>query len=219
MSRISNISNVSKQRIHNITVHRNTSVESTGSVSAVDRVAPVANWTGYRNENYLLASDTFYDKLLSLKHEYKKFYHDEQELEQAIHELENGEERLSKNMVNLVEKYNQALVSLRAFDNAFNTNHNEGICDLVIRFKSELENIGIGLAEDGLLEVNQAELKARIAKSEYPLQFLFEPAKGLITRLYKAFRSIKAPAADLYETYSREVSPLELHGIIVDKKS
>lgn len=215
---VDRISDVKKDRIRNITVERNTSIEDTYAVEAVKPVKKVTNRLDYMGENSLLLSDEFYDRLASLKREYKHFYQNEQKLESAIRKLKEGKDHLTDNMANLVEKYNSALVSLNSFDTAYSTCHSERIKKTVMEFKGELENIGIYIREKGLLEIKKEELKHKLSDTEYVMQFLFEPVKGLITKLYRAFRSINVPE-EKSSYFTEEILPKSCSGTIIDKRS
>lgn len=204
-----------KQMVHSNLVERMTVVRAANMVNPVDPVDPVKNdsRTAY---NSLMASDEFYDKLKNLRKEYEEFYHDQQELEKAIKELEY-DDSIIDNMGKLVENYNNAIESLRTFDYDFGTDYYAKIVNIISDFKVELFRIGIIRGSSNKLIYDREKFKEKLDESEDAFKFIFEPAKGLIIRLYKAFKNIKIPSfeEELSGKYSEH---LEYEGIILDEK-
>lgn len=205
-----------RKRIHNSVVERMTVVRGTNMISPVSSVEPVKNDT-FVSYNFLTASDDFYDKLKNLKKEYREFYHDQQELEKAIKRLEY-DECLIENMGLLIEKYNLAIDSLKLFDYDFGTSYHFKIVHIIESFKVELFRIGIIKDSNSKLIYDKEKFKQKLVSSEDAFEFIFEPAKGLIIRLYKAFKNIKIPRfiEDLNEKYSESLSS---EGLILDEKA
>ena len=188
---------VEKYRAHNSAVNRLTSTVTTGAVTAVDPVDPMKNNTKFLSYNSLLASDEFYDKLSKLQKEYKRFYHDQQELEKALKDMSENSDALIENLRKLVEKYNLAMQSLKMFDLYFNVNNRKNIEDIMDEFRDNLKDIGIEVSEDGTLKLYEFKFKRSVTKSNDAIKFLFRPIKGLIIKIHRAFRNIRVPEEEV----------------------
>lgn len=204
-----------RQRVHDNVVERMTVVRGANMVNPVDRVDPVANdsRTAY---NFLTGSDEFYDKLKNLRKEYESFYHDQQELEKAIKELEY-DDSIVENMGKLVENYNNAIESLKSFDYDFGTSYYSRIVNIINDFKVELFRIGIIRGSDNKLIYDKEKFKEKLNESDDAFKFIFEPVKGLIIRLYKAFKNIKIPKFE-EELEGKYREHMDYEGIILDEK-
>lgn len=211
-------SKISKYRAHNSIVNRMTNVGANTAVTPVDRVSPISNSTALISYNSLIASDEFYDKLTRLQKEYRRFYHDQQELEEALDDMSEDrecEECLVSNMRVLVEKYNIAMASLRGFDLQFRTDNRANIVNLLNQFKTNLKEIGVTVKKGALLEFDEEKFKESILHSEDALKFLFRPIKGLIINLHRTFKNIKVPdeAFDEYGDYEESM----YNGLLTDE--
>lgn len=213
----SGVSNrIQKYRAHNIVVDRMTNTDSTGIVTPVERVKPVTNNPNLISYNSLLASDEFYDKLSRLQKEYRRFYHDQQELEKALKNMSENSESLIEHMKVLVEKYNLAIESLKKFDLYFNTNNRQDIEAILDEFKDNLKDIGVEMLENGALKFYEFKFKRSVMKSNDALKFLFVPIKGLIIKLHRAFKNIKIPQEE--EAYF-EYGGMGYNGLFTDIKA
>lgn len=209
---------INKYRAHNSIVNRMTNVGANTAVTPVDRVSPISNSTALISYNSLIASDEFYDKLTRLQKEYRRFYHDQQELEEALDNMSEDRECvecLVSNMKVLVEKYNTAMASLREFDLQFGTGNRSHIVNLLNEFKANLNKIGVTIKEGALLEFDEGKFKESILHSEDALKFLFRPIKGLIINLHRTFKNIKIPDESFNEYGDYEESMY--NGLLTDE--
>lgn len=218
MSKVRNVSNVHKDRIHNLYVDHTTQVTGVSPVDRVASVQGVDNDSHDRHETFLIASDQFYDKLKKLRDEYKRFYHDEQNLEKAIKDIQNSKDDLYHNMKKLVEVYNNAVQSLHAFDEVFYTQYAGKLVDIVKSFSEPLEKIGILIELNGNFSINEGIFKEQVEKHKEHFAFLFEPLHGMIVQLYRAFRSIKVPKEERYESNYVTAPNPDYPGLLLDKK-
>lgn len=206
---------IAKYRAHNSVVNRMTRANSSSAVTPVDRVEPVSNNPALVSYNSLMASDQFYDNLADLQEEYRKFYHDQQELEKALDNMEQDKECLCDNMKELVEKYNLALNSLKKFDEQFGTNHRESIENLLGEFKKSLLNVGVTITENAILEFDEMSFRESVRESNDALKFLFRPIKGLIINLHRAFQNIEIPEDEAFN-YGND--GMNFNGMITDEE-
>ncbi|WP_026895105.1 hypothetical protein [Clostridiisalibacter paucivorans] len=213
MARISKSSSINKKRIHSSFVDRNRSIRRTEAVESVNSVNNVGNNTGYTFSSYLMASDQFYEKLEELRREYDKFYHHEVELEKAIKDIQENKDKLIDKMKKLIIKYNNAIDSLVDFDDKFNTNHAIRIKNIINDFSNELKDIGINIVEEKRLSIDENIFYRVMTDFDKDLMFLFEPIKGLIIRLYRAFKNIKVPFDE-----KENINSIDYRGFIMDKK-
>ncbi|WIF94177.1 hypothetical protein [Caminicella sporogenes] len=213
--KISKTSSIKKSRIHNSYIDRNNTVNKPNAISSITPIKKIQNTVYYSSGNHLMSYDEYYDSLRELKKEYKKFYHDEQLLEKTIENFDENKEKLLKNMKELLTKYNTAILSLESFDKAFNTDNVKKIKAIIHSFKDKLNNLGIYIVRDKELEIDDKIFIDKIKKSQNALDFLFEPAKGLILKIYYAFKSIKVPLKD---SKSKKYDNKEYIGLILDDR-
>jgi predicted RNase H-like nuclease (RuvC/YqgF family) len=209
-------SSLKKSRIHGSYVDRINNVRNTTAVESINRIKKTQNASYYPSANHLISYDLYYDSLKELKKEYKKFYHDEQMLERAIENFDDNKEKLLDNMKQLVSKYNNAILSLESFDRSFKTNNVEKIKKLLIDFEDKLNSLGIYIVRDNELEINEEVFVKKIKDSKNAINFLFEPAKGLILKIFTAFKSIKIPRK---ESLEKSYSEADYAGILFDNKA
>jgi len=191
-------------------------VGKTDAVESISSIKKMENSSYYSSENYLMFYDDFYDNLKELKEEYKRFYHDEQLLEKAIDNLNKDKDKLLKNMKELISKYNNAIKSLASFDKAFETDHVMKIQKLLFSFENELKNLGIYIINNKELTLDEEIFIKKIQSNENVLEFLFEPAKGIILKIYTSFRNIKIPKKTALE---KKYDDVVYQGMILDNKT
>ncbi|MDR5659677.1 hypothetical protein RH915_09230 [Serpentinicella sp. ANB-PHB4] len=218
MSKTSRVSSVASKRIHNSYVHRSRVVEKSEKIDQVNPVSKADNQTAYSSGNYLFSSDVFYEKINQLKKEYKNFYHDHRKLEEAIENFDQENEMLT-HMKNLIEKYNNALVSLKKFDAALGTDHLSKIKDILEVFENNLDEIGITVDTETKMHIDEQKFIDRVEHSENPLSMFFDPIKGLVIRLYKAFKQIKLPQTNTNKEYYESTQDRGISGAIIDGSS
>jgi hypothetical protein len=185
------VSSLKKDRIRTSFVDRNTSVNKTDAVKSVSSIPPIKNSAYYSSENHLIFYDQFYENLKELRKEYKRFYHDEQLLENAIENFDK--DKLLDSMKALISNYNNAIKSLTSFDETFGTNQVRKIQGILVDYENKLENLGIYIIEGKELKLNEKNFIRNIENNEHVLEFLFEPTKGIILKLFSAFKNIRIP--------------------------
>lgn len=210
------VSSVKKSRIRTSFVDRKTTVGKTDAVESISSISRMQNSSYDSSENQSIFYDEFYDNLKELQKEYRKFYHDEQALEDAIKNFDRSRDKLLSNMKELIEKYNNAVRSLASFDMAFKTNNVRSIEDILMEYKDQLKNLGIYVIKDKELELSEAIFIDRIQGNENVLDFLFEPTKGIILKIYAVFRNIKISKKAALE---RKYDSNDARGMLLDNKT
>lgn len=185
------ISSVKKDRIRTSFVDRHTIVNKAKAVESISSIKGIKNASYYSSENHLMFYDEFYDNFKELKKEYKKFYHDEQIFKDAIDNFDINRNELLSNMRELIIKYNNAIESLDSFDKAFGTDYVKKIQSILVEFKDKLAKLGINIVEDKNLELKEKLFIEAIETNKNVLDLLFQPTKGVILKIYAAFRNIK----------------------------
>lgn len=208
------VSSLKRDRIRTSFVDRNTSVSKTDAVESISSIKSIQNPTYYSSENHLMFYDQFYDNLKELKKEYKKFYHDEQLLEDAIENFDK--DKLLDSMNDLIAKYNNAIKSLTSFDKIFGTNQVSKIHCILIEYKNKLENLGIYIIDGKELKLEESVFIKKVQNNENVLEFLFEPTKGLILKIFTTFKNIKVPKKEALE---RIYENTDYTGMILDNKT
>lgn len=224
MSKISSTSKIHKSRIHNNYVERNHRVTGAKSVNRVNPIDSIENNAGYSSGNYLYATDAFYDKLEKLSKEYKRFYHREKDLEQAIEDMDSNSDKLLECMTILVEKYNKAITALQSLEDEIGTNNSLTIKDILLSYQAELNDVGISIINDINLSINKETFLEQVINKDDILNTLFRPIRGMITKLYKVFRNISIPNKEAMEKQYNEIhadgfSERDYSGLLMDVKS
>lgn len=218
MSKIRPTSSIRSKRIHSSFVERTRTIgERASAVDPVTRVNPVANEVAYSSANHLMSSDSFYEKLESLEKEYLNFYHQERNLQKAVEAIEEDMDLDIKYIKNLIDKYNKTALALLHFDLEINTNHSEGIKNILNEYNIALNNMGIYMIEDNRLELDEDLFKKNLLASKDNLKLAFEPIRKMILKLYKRFRNIKGPKKEDLDYKYSDFPNRDYSGMIMDE--
>ncbi|WP_026476270.1 hypothetical protein [Alkaliphilus transvaalensis] len=222
MSKINKVGSVNKDRIHRMYVDRKTVVSGVASIEKIDPIKPVHNEASSVNENFLLFTGSFYDKIEDLKKYYNKFYLDHQDLGNLMEKFKDQKsddslEEIITIINELVDKFNKAIGSLRSFEAQLpNINFSQEIYEAILSYESELSTIGITLSEEHDLTFDPDTLKNNLESQPNCLFFLFDHQKGLIRNLFTIFRNIKV--SRIIEAYSYGNSSDSISGLLIDSK-
>lgn len=177
------------------------------------------------SENFLLFSDMFYGKIHDLKQFYKKFYAREQALEDALSKFrQNTQDQEADEwiglMIELFLKYNQALDSLKDFENEIGLDHSTKIIQTVRKYLSPLGDLGVQLKPNGHLNAQAETLRIRLKEEPSRANFLFHYQHGLLFELNQLFKKIQAkPNQSIFVEKMEQTLHHYASGQIVDKKS
>lgn len=217
MSRINRIStNLRANRIRTNHVNRLDRGSAINRVEALNPIEMGRNERDLPSENYLNSYEQYYKKFTELKKEFRKFYHQEKELLEAIQHLDEQQQKFLKHTHDLIEKYNQALLALRDFDLVAGTNHVSHVREVLRSFEEQLLQIGITAEDSGLLNF-QPKIFAEFMKNDRKtieqtlLQF-----KTMILQNYKSFTKIQI-ANNKRNPYEQQ--PFQYKGLIIEEKS
>ncbi len=94
----------------------------------------------------------------------------------------------------LLAAYNQAIVSLRAFDDAFKTDYMLSIEDLLVRNQYRLKSYGIFVQPNYEIDFDPDLFLKHIIKDSSVFPYLFSNKHGFFIRLCDIFRHIKLPS-------------------------
>ena len=222
---MSKISSVNKDRISTYYVNRKINNQQVARVDELERVNPIQNSMSNSSENFLLFSDMFYGKLRDLKQFYKKFYAHEQALEEVLEKFRRGSQPEEVNewisiIIELFNKYNQALDSLRDFEKEIGMDHSSKIIQTVRRYLPQLQQLGVSLKPNGHLDTTSETLLIRLEEEPSRINFLFIYKQGLLYDLNQIFKKIQAkPNQSVFLEKMDQAINHYTSGQIVDKKS
>jgi len=220
MTRINSTPPIARQRVQASLAERNrTIVDRASSIEPVNPVNPVQNNINYSSANHLMTSDLLYDKLEDLKKDYLDFYNNERNLHKAIDEMDLDEEIEIEMMKNLLNKYNKAIISLSLFDQQLRTNNVKNIIDIILEYTLPLSNLGIYIAKDITLEIDEEKYKNNLIDTKSNRKSLFRPIRHMILLLYRAFRNIKGPYKDSFDINYQDIYVDDRSGIVLDSRS
>ncbi|MCM3763130.1 hypothetical protein M3212_20645 [Alkalihalobacillus oceani] len=215
MGRISRSSRLQTERIHANYVNRMTNIERTPHIEKIDPIHESQRPFNQFSENYLISYDRYYRSIQELKKEFKRFYHHEKELQQAIARLNDNDQTLIEQTKTLVEKYNLALEALRDFDALAGTDHLQSIHHIYTLFAEDFQAIGVTENEDYSLSLNMDQFLSFLHDAEHAASEFMGRFKAMILKEYQTFIRIKAPdtPADAYES-----QPLPVKGLLIEEQ-
>lgn len=216
MSRISRINNLRANRIRTNYVNRLDRGSHINRVEPLNPVEKQRNELEQPSENFLNSFEHYYSKFHELKKEFHKFYHHEKELLDAIQNLDEHHQKITKYTDDLVEKYNHALKSLADFDLVAGTQHVEYVRDVLRSFSKQLNEIGVTENEFGFLDFQPKIFAEFIAKDPKMVEETLSQLKTMIIQCYKSFTKIhvKNQRKNPYEQ-----QPFQYKGLLIEEES
>lgn len=190
--------------------------------NSIDRVEPLnptekgKNHSDHPTESFLDSYERYYQKIGELKKEFKRFYHREKELLEAISDLDDNKQRIVKHTHDLIEKYNQALLALADFDKIAGTHHTVYVRSVLDSFSEELNEIGVTEGDSGLLDFNPKTFVSFIAKDTETIEQTIKRFKSMILQNYKSLTKIRI-AKEKQNPY--EQKPFEYKGLFIEEES
>lgn len=188
------VSSVSGTRVGEMVVQRavhNTSIKKTDKVTAS---ASSKNSTLEASDNYLLSSEYFYENMKKGVYRRKKeeVVAQEEELKKQMKEsLESSNQEVLNVIKNLVEKYNHTMAALMKSDLTNKDIYIRNIVKTVTLYNKTLNDLGIILQRDHLLNIDENKFVRNISKSKNYIDLLFDYEKGIIKKIYESFKLIK----------------------------
>lgn len=188
------VSSVSGTRVGEMVVQRavhNTSIKKTDKVTAS---ASSKNSTLEASNNYLLSSEYFYENMKKGVYRRKKeeVVVQEEELKKQMKEsLESSNQEVLNVIKNLVEKYNHTMAALMKSDLTNKDIYIRNIVKTVTLYNKTLNDLGIILQRDHLLNIDENKFVRNISKSKNYIDLLFDYEKGIIKKIYESFKLIK----------------------------
>ncbi|SMP39657.1 hypothetical protein [Anoxynatronum buryatiense] len=219
------VSSVNRHRISTYQVNRRNNNQDVSQVDRLERVNPVQNNTASANDNFTMFSEVFYGKLMDLRRFYQRFYLHEQALEDVMERFRRGSDNvlpdeLLELIIELIEKYNRAYLSLTVFEKEIGIHHSRLMLRTIRKYEVYLNRLGITLSSTGLLEVNRSVLSRNLEHHPDYLQVLFNYRSGLLYELYVQFKSVQAhPNQSHYRQVHQQQTENFVKGTIVDEKS
>jgi hypothetical protein len=203
-------------RINNMLVNQTSQTNQIHSIQPIRKIEKIHNYAFQSSKNNFFGSSHFYEHLKKLKEEYLHFYRVQQELESTFKKIiYSPHEDFIVMIKELISKYNKAIISLKDFDNDFNTSYCQNIHDILLSYQSNLEKIGITIQKDTTLSINEKVCLTAVKNNNNDIEFLFTNKNGFIKKLYYAFKEIKLPK---YDKDPYHISPKDSHLIIDEKR-
>ncbi len=217
LNRITRFSSLKSNRIRQSYVDRLSNSQLVTRVEPIDPTNPTDNPTGHSSHNHLLSYENYYNNVNGLKQEFKSFYHDPGQLNDALTQLNIKPTKLMEKTNRLIGRYNQTVTALTDLDSEKATATLSKLKLIIEKYSPRLESIGIHeVKEDCLLVIDEGEFLDRVSKNPDPYRNLFLPIKKIVTDLYIALLSIKSQSK-LVSKYHQ--FPDGRLGKIIDKKT
>lgn len=153
-------------------------------------------------------------RMAALKSTYCQYNQDEQNLEKNLKQLSDRNKKLIKRLQLFLEAYNQALVSLRAFDDAFGTNYIEAIENLLRKDKERIEMYGLFVEPTCEIYFDPDRFLSQIMQDNTVYPYLFNSNYGFFVKLCHIFRHIRIPTS-----HNKHHANADMKGTILDHRS
>ncbi|MBP3949553.1 hypothetical protein [Bacillus suaedae] len=188
---------------------------TTRPIEPIERIQGATNQTQHPTENHLLSYQLYYQSVEELKQEFRRFYHQEKDLNQAM-ALLNKNETLLTQTNQLIIKYNQAVTTLRDFDQIAGTQHVKRIRDLFEEYRFDFKDIGITTTENQLLKLDPTQFVSYLSSSEDTAANLISRFKKLILKEYYTLSKIKPSHSEKFDVY--EPQPQLGKGVMIEEQ-
>ncbi len=210
MSKISRVSSLKSSRIRSSHVNRLTTPQQVEEIEPLSPAANLQNKTAYPHENQLLDYDIYYEKIKELKKDFKTFHRNKQALIKAITDFDSITQNPTNSLEDVINKYNETILSLEAFDKAAGTNLAHEIKQIPFKYRSPLKKVGIELLDNKIMYLDKEVWKQKDNYRLLLLNQLFKPKEGMMHQLLQAFQSLKIDS---------KASNLDIRGLVIDDKS
>lgn len=171
--------------------HGKTSQSHNGYVERPDRTVPSRLKSDEDESNRLLSIDIVYDKLQSMKEEYRQFYSEEQNFEDAWASLQEDPDHFIDHLIEVLEAHNHVVDALAEFDKTFETTHLDSLHKFVNFYEAQLTKLSIVIQPDSHLWARKRNLKEHFEKS--PKAFIFlTHSGGFLRKLFDFYHNLKA---------------------------
>lgn len=162
-----------------------------GYVERLERSNSSGLRTDDNDASRLLSIDIVYDKLQSMREEYKHFYSEEQNFEEAWSSLQDDPEHFIEHLIEIFEAHNHVVEALNEFDKTFETNHLDALIEFVNHYESDFHTLSIIIQPDSSLRVRNRKLKDHFNKKPEAFAFLTKNG-GFLRKLFDFYHKLKA---------------------------
>jgi len=165
--------------------------------------------------NRLISIDIVYDKLQSMKEEYRQFYTEEQLFEDAWASLIDDPDHFIEHLMEIFESHNHVVDALIEFDKTFETDHLEALCEFVNYYESQFSSLSIIIQPDSHLHIRKRKLRTIFEKKPDAFIFLTKSG-GFLRKLFDFYHNLKAIKPP---TNQDEEQLAWYQGLFVDQKA
>lgn len=163
----------------------------------------------------LLSMDIVYDKLEDMREEYKHFYSEEQNFEEAWSALQEDPDHFLDHLEEIFEAHNHVVEALSEFDKTFETDHLKALIDFVMQYESDFHMISVSVEPDSSLRVKKKKMKDQFKTHPDAFRFLSKTG-GFLKKLFDFYHRLKAIKPP---TTQEEDQLAWYQGLFMDKKA
>lgn len=189
------VSRVSRSRISDIVVSRNTVVNSVDGVTKTPSVFPVHNNVTDNSSNFLLSKEAFYDNIEKMNKKHKNFVGKlaEDELHKRKNDLlDTSDDDILAFIQDTIEKFNLAMDCVKRLDEPKRKIGLDTIIKTVTAHNRPLSNMGILSDRNHHMRLNQEKFLSTISKSPHHLKLLLDPERGILRKIHDSFTEVLA---------------------------
>lgn len=217
MARIARGSELKSRRFQALYAKHLNNPENIRRVEAADPIKKIENHVDYPSEHYLDFYNNYYQSISDLKKEFKDFYDDERALKTALDDLDNNQGMFEEKLRTLIDKYNEALDSLKELDQAMNTKHILEVKSKLAKHYKTLHRFGVYETADGNIDLDEKKFCANLDVDSAAPEKVFIPLKQVVLSIHKALHSIRIPEQNKKNT-NKYRQQQDMRGLFIENK-
>lgn len=187
------VSKVSRNRISDIIVSRNTVIHSIDSVNGTTAVFSIENNTADRSNNFFLSKEAFYDNMEQL-HRTSASSEDRFTQDKLPGKTNPPFDQTNDSILSFVqktvEKFNETIDYIQQSDHLPQQLIVERIIHTVTAHNRPLSNLGILIGRNHHIQVDADKFLTTATKSPHHLRLLLDPEKGILRKIHDSFSEV-----------------------------
>lgn len=187
------VSRVSRSRISDIVVSRNTVVNSVDGVAKAPSIFSVQNKTTDNSANFLLSKEAFYDQIEKMNKQQENFVNKlaEDELHRRKkHLLNTADDDILSFIEEMIRNFNISIDYIKQFDESKRKNALHTVIKTVTDHNRPLSNMGILSDRNQHMQLNKERFLSTVTHSPHHLKLLLDPERGILRKIHDSFMEV-----------------------------
>lgn len=187
------VSRVSRSRISDIVVSRNTVVNSVDGVAKAQSIFAIQNKTTDNSANFLLSKEAFYDNIEKMNKKQENFVNKlaEDELHRRKSALINtADDDILSFIEEMIRNFNLSIDQIKRLDESKRKNALNTVIKTVTAHNRPLSNMGILSDRNQHMQLNKEKFLNTVTKSPHHLKLLLDPERGILRKIHDSFMEV-----------------------------